>query len=376
MKKYEYWLTSLEAYGVGLATRRRLKDIFFDAGGVYKAKAEEIRKVDGIKDEIKEEIIKHKYSENELDNNFGKLLASGVRFICEGDEEYPDRLLSIKNRPDVLFVKGRLPDENKLTVSIVGSRHASAYGIKVTEYFTEGLVKKNVQVISGMAYGIDSCAHRISLEQGADTFAVMGCGIDICYPAEKIELYEHIRRSGGIISEFPPKIPPLPYRFPMRNRIIAGLSDVLIVVEARKKSGSLITANYALEQGKDVYVVPGRIDDLNSEGCNMLWFDGAIPALNLETITEGSAFKNLLYIEEIRSQEIKENFTNDEKIILASKNDIVYSCLGLHPKGVEEIVKITGKSPEEVTLALVEMQLEGKVEEVFRGFYIRKKIND
>lgn len=374
MKKYEYWLTSLECCGVGLATRRKLKCEFSDAGGVFRATADELRKVEGIKEEIKEEIIKHKISENELENNFGKLMDKGVRFICEGDNDYPDRLKSIKDRPDVLFVKGRLPDENKLTVSIVESRHASSYGIKVTEYFTEGLVKKGVQIVSGMAYGIDSCAHKISLDFGADTFAVMGCGIDICYPAEKIELYERIRQSGGIISEFPPTIPPLPYRFPMRNRIIAGLSDILIVVEARKKSGSLITANYALEQGKDVYVVPGRIDDLNSQGCNMLWFDGAIPALSLDTITEGSAFKNLLYIEETRTKKIQQNFTNDEKIILASENDIVYSGLGLHPKGVEEIVKITGISPEKVTLALVEMQLEGKVEEVYRGYYIRKNI--
>lgn len=372
MKKYEYWLASLETVGVGLATRRKLKEVFKDALGVYKAKADDIRKTDGIKDDVKEEIIKRKISENELEENLGKLLSSGVRFIAEDDADYPDRLLSIKNRPDVLFVKGRLPGENKLTVSIVGSRHASAYGLKVTEHFTKGLVEKGVQIISGMAYGIDSCAHNIALERGADTFAVMGCGIDICYPAEKIELYENIRRSGGIISEFPPKIPPLPYRFPMRNRIIAGLSDIVLVVEARKKSGSLITANHALEQGKDVYVVPGRIDDLNSEGCNMLWFDGAIPALNLETITEGSAFKNTLYIEETLKGKINKKFTDDEKIILASKNDIVYSCLGLHPKGVDEIVKITGKSPEEVTLSLVEMQLMGKIEEVYRGFYIRK----
>lgn len=375
MKKYEYWLVSMEAFGAGLATRRKLKDTFYDARGVYKAKADELRKVDGIKEEVIEEIIKHRLSEEELENNYRRLLKSGVRLICEEDDDYPHRLKPIKNRPDVLFVKGRLPDENKLTVSIVGSRHASAYGIKVTEYFTEGLVKKDVQIVSGMAYGIDSCAHKISLEAGADTFAVMGCGIDICYPAEKIELYEKIKRSGGIISEFPPKIPPLAYRFPMRNRIIAGLSDIVIVVEARKKSGSLITANHALEQGKDVYVVPGRIDDLNSEGCNMLWFDGAIPALNLETILEGAAFKKLLYIEETPSLNSDEKIMQDEKIILASKNDIVYSCLDLHPKGVEEIVKRTTISPEEVTLSLVEMQLEGKVEEVYRGFYIRKNRN-
>lgn len=375
MKRYDYWLTSMEAYGVGPATRRKLKRHFFNAEGVYRAKADELKRVEGVKDEAVEIIVGHRYSENELEDNFGKLIASGVSFICEDDEKYPDRLRPIKNRPDCLFVKGGLPDEKRISVSIVGSRHASSYGIKVTEYFAEGLVKKGVQIISGMAYGIDSCAHRISLENGADTFAIMGCGIDICYPAEKIDLYEQIKRMGGIISEFPPKIPPQAYRFPMRNRIIAGLSDIVIVVEARKKSGSLITANYALEQGKDVYVVPGRIDDINSEGCNMLWFDGAIPALSLDTVFEGSAFKNSLYKEETDTGNINKKFTDEEQIILASKNDIVYSCLGLHPKGVEEIVKITQKSPEEVMLSLVEMQLEGKVEEVYRGFYIAKYRN-
>lgn len=372
MKKYDYWLTMLEAYGIGTASRKKLKQRFGNAQSIYTASDKEIRALPFLKQEAKEKLIRNKFSLDELEENHKKLYSKGIRLISEEDKEYPDRLRSIQSHPDVLFVKGRMPKENILTVSIVGSRHASAYGLKVTEYFTEELARRGAQIISGMAYGIDSCAHNTSLAVGADTFAVMGCGIDICYPAEKIELYEQIKISGGIISEYPPGTPPLPYRFPMRNRIIAGLSDVVIVVEARKKSGSLITANYALEQGKDVYVVPGRIDDINSAGCNALWFEGAIPALSIDTILEGSALKKALYIEETQSQKTTSDFTKDKKLGLASISDIVYSCLDLHPRGVEEIVKMTGKSPENVMSALVEMQLSGLAEEIYRGFYVRK----
>jgi len=372
MKKYDLWLASYENLGIGLATRRFLKNVFGDAKGVYEASKKEIEAIREIDDNKKEVLLRDRQPLSELEAKYNELGKKNIRIVSEWEEDYPSRLKSIKNPPDVLFVKGRLPNEDKLTVSIVGSRHATSYGLKVTEYLTSALAKRNVQIISGMAYGIDSCAHSIALQEQVDTFAVMGCGIDICYPAEKIELYECIRETGGIISEYPIGVPPLAYRFPMRNRIIAGLSDIVIVVEAREKSGSLITANYALEQGKDVYVVPGRIDDLNSIGCNKLWFDGAIPIMSIETIFEGSVFKNALYIEETQKPNIEKILANDEKKGIASKSDMVYSCLGLHPKGVDELVKNTGLSPEDVTLSLVEMQLEKRIEEVFRGFYIKK----
>lgn len=371
MKKYDYWLVCLEACGIGLATRRKLVKNFGSSKAVYEAKSQEINKVKGIKEELKLRVIENRPSMETLDSLYEKLCASGVQLINENEKAYPKSMLSIKNRPDILFVKGKLPEEDKPTVSIVGSRHATAYGLKVTEYFTKELSKYGIQIISGMAYGIDSCAHETALRQHVDTFAVMGCGIDICYPAEKIEMYDRIRHSGGIISEFPPGIPPLAYRFPMRNRIIAGLSDVVIVIEAREKSGSLITANHALEQGKDVYVIPGRIDDLNSIGCNKLWFDGAIPALSPEIILEGEWIRKYIYIEEAQMTKFSKKFTNKENLGIASENNIVYSCLDLHPKGVDEIVKMTGKSAEIVLSELVRLQLAGMADEVYRGFYIR-----
>ena len=368
MKKYDYWLATLENYGVGSVARRNLKKALGNAKAVYEATERELSKINTVSEKARDAVLKHKKSKELLSKDYTALLSKHIIMISEEDEKYPQRLKEINGMPDILFVKGHLPYEDKLTVSIVGSRHASAYGIKVTEYFAEGLAKLNTQIISGMAYGIDSCAHKQALNSGSQTFAVMGCGIDICYPADKIDLYEQIRLNGGIISEFACGVSPLPFRFPMRNRIIAGLSDIIIVVEARKKSGSLITANFALEQGKDVYVVPGRIDDINSEGCNALWFEGAVPALSIDTIIESSSYKKLLYIEETRSKKI----TDVENLGIAMKNDIVYSCLDLHPKGVEEIVKITGKSPEEVLTNLVRLQLQGLAEESTRGFYIKK----
>ena len=372
MEKYEYWLASLNIKGLGSAGRRYLRKHFGSAKAVYEAHADAVRKTEGLNEQVKEELISRRPSTEVLESRYQELRKKKIRMIPEYSNEYPQRLKNLKNMPDILYVRGRLPEENRLTVSLVGSRHASSYGRKTARYFAKEMGLRGAQIISGMAYGIDSCAHETALECGADTFAVMGCGIDICYPAEKIALYEQIKQKGGIISELPLKAPPLPFQFPMRNRIIAGLSDIVIVVEARERSGSLITAGYALEQGRDVYIIPGRIDDINSVGCNMLWFDGAIPALSIDTILEGSICKKMLNTDKENFRDIKQNLKKDEYFGLDKTSDIVYSCLDLHMKSVEEIVKMTDRIPEEVMQTLITMQLEGKIEEPVRGYYIKK----
>lgn len=372
MDRYEYWLASLNGRGLGSAGRRRLRQAFGSARAVYEARAEAIRSVPGLKEAVKDALIESRRDADRLARDFAQLEKKEIRMLTEADADYPRRLTCVKDRPDILFVRGRLPADDVLSVAVVGSRRATAYGRKATEYFSKELSARGAQIISGMAYGIDSCAHETALQQGADTFAVMGCGIDICYPAEKIDLYEKIRQNGGILSEFPPGAPPLPFQFPMRNRIIAGLADLVIVAEAREKSGSLITAGCALEQGKDVYIVPGRIDDPGSRGSNMLWFDGAIPALSIDTILEGSVCKKMLNTDKEKKGVFKENLKKDEKFGLAKRSDIVYSCLDLQMKGLDEIAAETKLRPEEVLQALIVMQLEGRIEEPVRGYYMKK----
>ena len=243
------------------------------------------------------------------------------------EEMYPQRLLVYENMPQIIYVKGKLPLENRKTVAIVGARICSHYGAYQAYRFAKELTQQGVQIISGLAKGIDANAHKGALDAGGNTFAVLGCGVDICYPKQNQKLYEQIIKSGGVLSEFDNQTPPFAGNFPRRNRIISGLADLVLVVEAKKKSGSLITANYALEQGKTVFAVPGRVDDVLSEGCNLLIADGAGVANSVESI-----------LSELQILPKKKgDFRHKSKIWLASHEEMVYSCLDLQPKNIEEI---------------------------------------
>lgn len=212
--------------------------------------------------------------------------AQGIAYTMWGEETYPARLACIPDPPYGIFVKGRLPTEEQASVAIVGARACSEYGRQVAKYFAGELARAGVQVISGMARGIDSVSQAACLAAGGSTYAVLGNGVDICYPAELKELYQHIIQQGGVISSYAPATPPLAANFPPRNRIISGLADVVLVVEARRKSGTLITVDMALEQGKEVGVIPGRITDSLSEGCHALIKQGAPVIVDAEQLLE------------------------------------------------------------------------------------------
>lgn len=281
---------------------------------------------------------------------------------CAWEKKYPQRLQCYEDMPGVLYGRGCFPEEKKKTVAIVGARACSTYGAQQAYFFAKKLAEHGVQVISGLARGVDSKAHIGALEGGGKTFAVLGCGVDICYPPEHAELEERVlREGGGIFSEFDLGTPPYARNFPRRNRIISGLADLVLVVEAKEKSGSLITASYALEQGKTVYAVPGRVGDALSEGCNRLIADGAGVAYSVETL-----------LEELKIQDgFPEDFTQKNKIRLASQEEMVYSCLDLHPKNLEDIVREIPLSAREITGLLLKLELKGLVEEPVKNYYAR-----
>ncbi len=288
---------------------------------------------------------------------------NSIQWIQQGDMEYPEKLRPYKGMPKTLYVLGALPDPKRPSVAVVGARRCTPYGNSIARQFSKELASEGVQIISGLAWGIDAAAHAGALEGGGSTYAVMGCGVDVCYPSGNRPLYERILqdRRGGIISEQEPGRPPLAGFFPARNRIISGLSDLVLVVEAREKSGSLITADQALEQGKDVYVVPGRITDELSRGCLNLLKQGAgladSPKTLLEAlhVTENGRCKN----------------TSDGKILLAKDEDIVYSWIRLQPVSLEELVKKTGFPAAKVLQTLVLLQMEGHIREVRKNEYVR-----
>lgn len=201
------------------------------------------------------------------------------------DERYPQILRYINNPPAQLYCMGDINLLQNESVAIIGCRNASKYGLKIAKIFSEGISKKGVTVISGLARGIDSEAHKGAINNTGKTIAVLGCGIDVVYPKENEELYKEIINNGGlIVTEFSPGTKPLKENFPIRNRIVSGLSNAVIVVEAKRRSGTMITVDYALEQNKEVFVVPGNIDSINSSGTNNLIKEGAIPITSFEEL--------------------------------------------------------------------------------------------
>lgn len=294
-----------------------------------------------------------------MKNNINRKIPEGIRYISKGTREFPSRLLELSDCPKGIYVKGSLPDSKKKTVAIVGARMCTPYGRATASCFARVLAAHDVQIISGLALGVDGAAHEGALLAGGTTFAVLACGVDICYPRSNIGLYEQMKDTGGILSEEPPGCPPLARLFPKRNRIISALSDLVLVVEARHKSGSLITADFAMEQGRDIFAVPGRLEDELSRGCNELIEQGAGIALSPERLLESMG----------KICEESDNLKKTKENVLAREENMVYSCLRLQPKSLEELCRETGYSVTAVMESVMLLQLRGLVKEIGRNRY-------
>lgn len=294
-----------------------------------------------------------------------------IRYITGFEKEFPDKLRCIKDPPAGIYVRGRLPDETKKSVAIVGSRQCSMYGAKVAEYFGAALAANGVQIISGMAMGIDGISQQAALDAGGVSFAVLGSGPDVVYPKKNEDLYKRILEQGGIISEQPPKTPPLGAYFAQRNRIISALCDVLLVIEARIRSGTGITVRYALEQGKDVFAVPGRINDPMSAGTNRLIAEGALIALSPDSILS-ELFKT------VPDARMLEKGDKGKKIpvrvSLSGNEKIIYRLMDMYPKKTDELMSQSGLSLQSVHDAVLKLRLRGLVDECGKNNYVRKKL--
>lgn len=284
-----------------------------------------------------------------------------IRYYDKNEKGYPQKLLDISNPPKRLYVLGQLPDENRACVAIVGARNATPYGRTMAKKFAGLFAANGIQVISGFARGIDRAAYEGALEAGGSTFAVMGNGVDVCYPRENIDLYEKVKESGGFLSELEPKTQPRAWYFPQRNRMISALADKILVVEAREKSGALITAEFGLEQGKDVYAVPGRIGDELSGGCNRLIAQGAFVAISPEEMLKDF---------ELDVENFK-RFHEKKQLGLAQEEETVYSCIRFHPKHINEILKESKMELSLLISTLLQLELKNLIEEVTKNYYVR-----
>lgn len=276
------------------------------------------------------------------------------------DSIYPAKLKLIQDPPLLLYYKGNIDNLNYMSkkVSIVGSRNCTNYGVDSTRLIVKELVQNNVEVISGMAKGIDSIAQKMCVENNGYTCAVLGCGVDVIYPKENYKLYEEISRDGCIISEFPPGTPPFSYNFPVRNRIISGLGDLILIIEASMKSGTLTTANRALEQGKDIMVVPGSIFSNESKGTNSLIKEGADVFTDMEDIFD----KLGINYDKFHMEAKKFKNTSEEKI---------YSVIGNNPIHIDDIIRITNIDIKLLYEVLFEMQLNDDVLCLAGNYYVK-----
>lgn len=298
-----------------------------------------------------------------------------IRTVRIGDAAYPANLKTIYDPPKQLYVNGSLKEEDRFAVALVGSRRATPYGLETCEALAYGLAQRGITVVSGLARGIDTAAHRGALKAKGRTIAVMGSGHHDIYPPENVALYGEITRHGAVVTEFENDTPPLPAHFPQRNRIISGLALGIVVVEAARNSGALITASYGLEQGRDVFAVPGRISSQTSAGANELIRDGATMVVSVDDILEALSLKTDLPVSgggrpafessigRMTQAYIYNSLTEDERKI--------YKTLSDEPVQIDQILDDTGIPVERGAKVLLSLQLKKLVTELPGKYFIK-----
>ena len=297
-----------------------------------------------------------------------------TRVLTRADAEYPSRLAEIPDAPATLHVRGRLLDEDALAVAIVGSRRATTYGLEVAETLAADLAARGVTIVSGLARGIDSAAHRGALRVGGRTLSVLGSGVDVIYPPENRRLAVEIAERGALLSQFAPGTPPLPQNFPIRNQVIAAMSLAVVVVEAAERSGSLITARLAAELGREVLAVPGRITAPESRGANRLIQDGAHLAMGWEDVVAVLPERWKACVAEtaaigaagdaaVAGRGAAEGEPSGYKKILA--------LLGEDPVDIDHVIERSGLGAGRVSAALLDLELEGRVRQIEGKRFVR-----
>ncbi len=351
--KYFYWVALSLVPGVGSILMKRLLDRFGSPEAVFHAPLRELSQVEGVGTSVAEEIRKGPMEER-VEREFELLKRVGGNLVTIDDASYPKRLKEIYDPPPLLYVKGELKEEDELAIAIVGSRKTTPYGRCVTEKIAQELGRHGITIVSGMARGIDSLAHWGALSGGGRTIAVLGSGVDVVYPRENRNLYKRIVEGGAVVSEFPMGSPPEGAHFPKRNRIISGLAIGVVVVEAGMGSGSLITANYALEQGREVFAVPGNVGAESSRGTHHLIKSGAKLVESSEDI-----------LEEVLPQWRRERQALEESkppvLNLTEEERVLYERLGETPLHIDVLIRESSLEPGKVSSLLLNLELKGLI---------------
>ena len=363
MDIYMYWLSTLHT--MAPRKRNRLLYHFGSAQGIFCAEDRELAEVPGITASNIHKISKSR-NIKKLSQDADRLNQRGIRFISRDSQEFPGLLKEISDPPIGLYIIGTLPTDNMPCTAIIGSRKCSQYGLSTARKFGMDLARNGVVIVSGMARGIDSMAHRGAIDGGGFTIAVLGCGVDVCYPPENHKLKDEIAKNGCVVSEYPPGVEPHASHFPARNRIISGLSHVTVVVESAKRSGTLITVDQALEQGRNVMAVPGNITNKYSEGTNNLIKQGAEPAVSYQDVL------HILGMGTEASPNKQEKPKEETAPHIAPEEKLVYDMLDFEPTAFEELIKKTESQPHVVQYILTKLEIKGYVKKLPGLRYVKE----
>lgn len=359
----EDWLALHLIPGLGNLTFKKLLEKFGTPARILGAPVTTLLEAEGLRKDVARRISKKEFSPAP-----SKVLRSleqeGARIVVYTDPAYPDALRQIHDPPMVLYLKGRDIPLQASFLGIVGSRGPTPYGLRIAENLAQGLARRGLGIVSGLARGIDSAAHWGCLGGHGFTVAVLGTGIDIVYPAPNKKLFREITEKGALITEFPPGTPPEPRNFPIRNRIISGLSRGVVVVEATMNSGSLITASVALEQGREVYAVPGSVQSFKSRGCHFLIKQGAKLVENADDVLDelGLNFPHVEKTDTFKSP-LPPSFDESEQK--------VYDLIGDYPIHIDEIAREGKIELSAVSAALMRMELRGIIRQLPGKYFVR-----
>jgi len=358
--KIRYWIGFNRVSGIGPTRLRTLLDAFGNLETAWHAPAEDLLAA-GLGPKTVQTLVETR-ERLDLDQEIARVAALGIHVTTWQDEDYPVRLKDIYSPPPVLYVWGEIKPQDRWAAAVVGTRRATAYGKAIAREVSGALAASGVTVISGLARGIDSIAHQAALEAGGRTLAVLGSGLDLIYPPEHRKLAESIVENGAILSDYPLGTRPESRNFPPRNRIISGLSMAVIVVEAGVGSGALITADFAVEQGREVFAVPGDIHRRASQGTNRLIRSGAHPLVSPEDVLEALNL-DVVARQEVADKELPEDDT-ERRVLEALSSDPIH---------VDELQALCELPISQITASLAMLELKGRARQVGGMHYIRAR---
>jgi DNA processing protein len=352
------WLALARVRGLGCVSFKKLADFFGDPSRALSASEAMLAQVPDLDRNAIDGL--RGFSEwGEVRKEIERSVQAGATIVPYARGAYPARLKTIADPPPLLYVKGALGVEDERALAVVGSRSASEYGLRVTRELCRGLASLGFTIVSGMARGIDAAAHEAALDAGGRTVAVLGSGVDVVYPPEHEKLYQRICRQGAVISELPMGTPPLSFHFPARNRLISGVAVGVVVVEATEKSGSLITASLALEQGREVFAVPGEAGASRSRGTHRLIRQGAKLVERVEDI-----------LEEVAPQLAGRAPAAEKPLPLALPPNMspeakkIFELVLGRPRQIDEVIETSGLSPAKVSEVLLDLEINGLLKQL------------